>query len=575
MGTGGPFEHYPGEQATISASAEDSVSSAELIQTVGQSAAQQITKGSGNVFGFLPSLFDERRLKINQKTGDLKDAALLSGGVLRLFANDVETYNHGVDQLNREYHTARAGNFGVEDALDSSGVEGYERRVENAKSALMTRLKAEEQQLRQALDDAGDGYAGTLEAGPSDETLKDLTQKGAFGIDEMPMTGVDIDDVDLREMLENLDANGRLDPDVDIDAVVEANDAVNDLLARDDFGVNGNRDDLERMLDALKGLGDEGAGVDYILQGLDDDELERLEELTTDDGFNLIGGNGLEHWDLIDFHNILLSGATEDQVDRISDTMPSINPDMTGVDGKQDYVDNNNDGDPLVWGDPGNRDLYQDSDGNDATDASGVDQGQVGDCWLMAKMGALANDDPNWVQNHVQQNDNGTITVTLYDDDGNPHRVTMTSDLPVDNDGNTVFAGNDGDTPLWSGYYEKALALGSQHGSDGEDGYGGIEGGWGEDDAELMTGQEADDLDVDFGDVQNAVSNGHPVVVGTEHEDWDHPGFVGGHEFYVEGFDEDGNMVLRNPWGPDEPPLVVSASEFEDHFNDAAALNNR
>lgn len=575
MGTGGPFEHYPGERMTIAFSGEDAITSAENIDAVGQAASQQILAGSGNVIDWMSALFDDRRAKISEKTGDLKDAALLSGGVLRLFADDVDTYNDGVDRLNEEYERAKSANFGVDDALNGSGVEGYERRLDNAQSALMKRLKDEEQKLLEALDDAGDGHASTIKAGPSAAALQELAQNGAFRIDEMPLTGVDIDDVDLRTMLENLDRNHRLDPDVDIDAVVEANDAVNDLLARDDFGVNGNRDDLERMLDALKGLGDEGAGVDFILQGLDDDELERLEELTTDDDFNFFGGNGLEHWDLIDFHNILLSGATEDQVDRINDTMPSINPDVTGVDGKKDIVEGN-DGHPLTWGDPGDRDLFDDADGNDATDGSGVDQGGVGDCWLLAKLGALAENDDSWVRQHVQENDNGTVTVTLYDGDGNPHRVTMTSDLPVDDDGNTVFAGNDGDTPLWSSYYEKAVALGSQHGSDGEDGYGGIEGGNTTDDADLLTGRDADGIDDDDWDgIREAYEDGHPVTVGTENDDdWDREGFVSGHQYFVKGYDDDGNIILRNPWGPNEPDLVVNEDDFKEHFDDAAHLNN-
>ena len=183
-----------------------------------------------------------------------------------------------------------------------------------------------------------------------------------------------------------------------------------------------------------------------------------------------------------------------------------------------------------------------------------------------------------WAQDHVRRNANGTVTVTMYDDDGNPHDVVVTSRIPLDSSGNPAFSGNSGVDSAWSIYYEKAFAIASEHGSDGESGYGGTEGGSATDDAQLMTGSDADGIDPDYDDVREAFENGQPVIAGTVGDDDDVPedmknAFAKNHMFYVQGFDVDGNILLGNPWGPDEEVLVLTPDEFEDNFDNAAALN--
>src|SRR5262249_38050883 len=55
-----------------------------------------------------------------------------------------------------------------------------------------------------------------------------------------------------------------------------------------------------------------------------------------------------------------------------------------------------------------------------------IRQGQVGDCWLMAELGAMANDDPQSIRQRVVDFGDGTYGVAIG---GNFYRVD--NDLPV------------------------------------------------------------------------------------------------------------------------------------------------
>ena len=111
-----------------------------------------------------------------------------------------------------------------------------------------------------------------------------------------------------------------------------------------------------------------------------------------------------------------------------------------------------------------------------------IDQGDLGDCWFLAGLGAVAGDNPELIEDHIEDNGDGTYTVTFYEeDDGRwvPVEVTVDGDFPVDADGNAAYAKPSGDE-TWVMIYEKAFA--ELHG-----GYGDIEGGSGEHSMEQIT----------------------------------------------------------------------------------------
>ncbi len=576
-GAAGPFAHYPATPERNESAGETVVQTAPPLMSVGSDARAQAAEADGALAGFLFGLVPSASAPVERMASELKTAAVVAGGSVKRWSQDISDFDRGVDQLNSEYAAARSSGFGVPAADTSGSADAAEHAAQEhadavaaADGALLAELRRRYDALEDDLDGDATAVAGILDEGPSEQAVLELFQAGA-----LPMAvpslfpGLDFGNTDIRALLERMQRYGDLPPGVDPDAVAGALSSIDDLLGQDDFGMNGNRDDLERMLDALREMGP--GGSEFLLLGLSDDELDRLEQLTTDTGDSMspFDHNGLDHWGLIDFHALFLGGASATQLQRLMEYWPSIEPDL-GSAGEDD--DKN-----LHWGDPPDLDLFTyDSDGNATAGHGDVDQGGLGDCWMMAKMAALEQAvDSTWATDHVQVNPNGTITVTMYDDDGNAHDVVLTDQLPLDENGNLALGGNDASV-LWPSYYEKAFALASEHGSDDESGYGGIEGGWGVDDVMLMTGHDADEIDVNAGDVRDAVESGQPVVVCTVNED-DIPDDLSddwyeNHCYYVVGVDDDGNVTLGNPWGTEEGTFTITAEQFESQFDEAAGL---
>jgi len=565
--------------AVVEMEADDLLDSAAQIKAAGDAAYRremQARWATGDVLGILMGVAASQ---VRGRSRELTESAIIAGGSVNRWAQAITDYNRGVDELNAEYATAKAGSFGVPaPSYDTPAAqrnpqqvtEQHNERVAAAEQALLGTLRARLRALEQTLDDAASNVSGTLDGGPSDAAVLALFEAGALPL-SVPalLPGLDFSTIDVRAWLDQLARYGDLPLGVDPAAVAAALGSIDGVLSQDDFGTNGNRDDLERMLATLSVL--DPAAVDFLLLGLSDAELARLDQLvtdTSDSGWKPWDHNGLEHWDLIDFHSFFLAGASTEGLHRLQASWPSIEPEFLNVNVYEEDGDT-----PPSWGDF-DMELFGDNPSH-----LDVDQGMVGDCWMQAKMAALMLDGTStWAQDHVRENANGTITVTMYDDDGNPHDVTITRQIPLDSNGYPAFSGNSGVDSSWSIYYEKAFAIASQHGSEDESGYGGTEGGSATDDAQLMTGNDADGIDTDYDDVREAFESGHPVVAGTVGDDSDVPeeqkdAFVTNHMYYVQGFDAEGNILLGNPHGPGEEVLVLTPEEFEDNFDNAAAIN--
>ena len=80
-----------------------------------------------------------------------------------------------------------------------------------------------------------------------------------------------------------------------------------------------------------------------------------------------------------------------------------------------------------------------------------VGQGYIGDCWFMSALGSVADDDPQFIRDHIRHNPDLTWTVILYDH-GEPVEVTLSpffgEDSARDSSGRVSFVT----------LYEKALA---------------------------------------------------------------------------------------------------------------------
>ncbi|MBU3738500.1 MAG: hypothetical protein FGM55_06045, partial [Rhodoferax sp.] len=120
--------------------------------------------------------------------------------------------------------------------------------------------------------------------------------------------------------------------------------------------------------------------------------------------------------------------------------------------------------------------------------ASDVNQGQLGDCYLLAALGAIANSQPSVINNLFTANGNGTYGVTFYKA-GSPVYTTVNLSLPVKSNGGLAFAGNASYSlsgELWVSLAEKAYTqLNTQFDVDnagsqwtGENSYQAIEDGF-------------------------------------------------------------------------------------------------
>lgn len=216
-------------------------------------------------------------------------------------------------------------------------------------------------------------------------------------------------------------------------------------------------------------------------------------------------------------------------------------------------------------------------------DPNDVEQGTIGDCYLMAGLMAIANQNPSLIKNAIQENPDGTYTVTLHVRDvwGNLQEVKETVDgsFPSYN-GKVVFAqGGDvanNKTEMWAMVIEKAYA---KHSGGYEELVGGDPGRA----VELVTGvkaerQPASKSDLTIGWLANEQKLGHTITVGS----LQNPGsnalyatsvpkkdrLFAKHAYVVTGVDEKtGTVTVRNPWDWNGYAKQLTWAQFQSSFS--------
>ena len=184
--------------------------------------------------------------------------------------------------------------------------------------------------------------------------------------------------------------------------------------------------------------------------------------------------------------------------------------------------------------------------------AADVRQGSLNDCWLMAGLGAVAEDSPTTLRQSVVDFDDGTYGVKLG---GRFYRVD--DDLPG-------YAGLGAEGSLWVAVTQKAFAhYRSAQLRLASPTYAALDGGWGAEvnkalgnaQAGMYTFGPGDDPDETAAFLGDLVDGGEAVTVGTTKVGAGVP-LVASHSYTVMGVerDDDGTVVsitLRNPWGKD------------------------
>jgi len=208
-----------------------------------------------------------------------------------------------------------------------------------------------------------------------------------------------------------------------------------------------------------------------------------------------------------------------------------------------------------------------------------VNQGAVGDCYLLASLSSLADTDPNIIKEMIAPLGDGTYAVRFYRD-GTEVYLRLDADLPVGLYGNTLaYAGLGPDGQIWVALIEKAYAYFRR----GENSYASIQGGWMADVFHEITNMPTvfrwtscqPEALYDF--LGQSLSAGHAVTMGSYY-DASGP-IVGAHAYVVKSvFTSDGQeyVTVYNPWGNDgrtwdsnyaDGLLTLSIDQVQQYFS--------
>ena len=207
-----------------------------------------------------------------------------------------------------------------------------------------------------------------------------------------------------------------------------------------------------------------------------------------------------------------------------------------------------------------------------------VKQGYLGDCYLLAALGAVAKSSPAAIQNMFLDNGDGTWTVRFFFN-GLADFVTVDRWLATDSRGRLVYdnfgaVAASAATELWLPLLEKAYAQWNETGKTGrvapafppppppDNSYEAIEGGWMQDvNAQALGKPSSVYWRFDAGTKQTmiaAIQSNKAVTLSTYRNAYD--GLVGGHAYIVAGYNKaTDKFTLYNPWGNTHPnPLTLT-----------------
>ncbi|MEC9465449.1 MAG: C2 family cysteine protease [Myxococcota bacterium] len=201
----------------------------------------------------------------------------------------------------------------------------------------------------------------------------------------------------------------------------------------------------------------------------------------------------------------------------------------------------------------------------DGVKVDDVLQGKINNCYFACGLSLLAHYRPEAIQDAIRVQPDGNFEVTILEGKYRPQpvKVTVNSDLFVDEDGGPIYTHSESGE-LWPMILEKAYAEHKGYGSYENIGQGGKAG----DVVRAFTGEpymmlqmeEARSHEEIFDTIRDAVENGRPASAGTHSEKSRYEGvnLYANHNYAVlgTGYDEDTGepyLVLRNPWGQSEP----------------------
>ncbi|MFN7416238.1 MAG: C2 family cysteine protease [Dolichospermum sp.] len=201
--------------------------------------------------------------------------------------------------------------------------------------------------------------------------------------------------------------------------------------------------------------------------------------------------------------------------------------------------------------------------------ANDIRQGQVGDCYYLATLSSIAQENPTYIQNMFTDNGDSTFTVRFYNN-GVADYLTVDRQLPTNLSGNAVYAGWGGGSSsstsneLWVSLAEKAYAQLAESGwsrsSTSTNSYAAISGGWMDKVIRQVTGLAATSQSVsNMTQTQliNLVNSNQILTAGFVYG----AGFgvVNSHAYTITAYNAtNGTFYLRNPWGVQDASVTWS-----------------
>lgn len=202
--------------------------------------------------------------------------------------------------------------------------------------------------------------------------------------------------------------------------------------------------------------------------------------------------------------------------------------------------------------------------------ASDVNQGSLGNCYLIAAFGALANDRPSTIQNMFIDNQDGTYTVRFFRQ-GVADYLTVDRYLPVDpTTGRFIYATKDfngthtnPNNELWVALAEKAYAQLNESGWTGQEtaanSYSAIAGGWPFDPLTQISGASGSSFSANqltHSQLVALVNSNTPITAGFVNGGGF--GVVNEHAYTITGYDPiTQRFHLHNPWGHQHANLTL------------------
>ena len=172
------FSHHPAKPETIRQRADDASGEGDAYTVLTGSLSGRAANAAESVDGFIEHPTRTVTGAPETSSNELSKASYLACGCLNQYAEAIETYNRGIDGLNRRYDEAKTADFYVDVAMcrvdgtiQDGTPEDREGAVQSADSALQATLRGERDVLLEALDSEADAIGKTLDEGPKDDTI--------------------------------------------------------------------------------------------------------------------------------------------------------------------------------------------------------------------------------------------------------------------------------------------------------------------------------------------------------------------------------------------------------------------